>query len=99
VIGFYGMPAARDETDTNAPVDLAPTYECPVLGLFGGADQGIPPEAVDAFRLALDAVGIANELTIYDGAPHSFFDRTFSQHADACSDAWSRILRFVGEHG
>jgi carboxymethylenebutenolidase len=97
VIGFYGMPAARGETDTNAPVDLAPTYDCPVLGLFGGADAGIPPEAIESFRLALDAAGIANELVVYDGMPHSFFDRTFSEHAAACDDAWTRILGFVGE--
>jgi carboxymethylenebutenolidase len=97
VIGFYGRPLAADETDTNAPTDLAPTYECPVLGLFGGADQSIPPEAVRAFRLALDSAGVPNELVTYDGAPHSFFDRTFAEHAAACDDAWSRILRMV--HG
>ena len=97
VIGFYGRPVAADENDTNAPSDLAPTYTCPVLGLFGGADKGIPPEAIESFRAALDAAGLPNELVTYDGAPHSFFDRTFEQYAEACDDAWTRVLRFIGD--
>jgi len=32
---------------------------------------------------------------VYDGAPHSFFDRTFAQYREACDDAWRRVLRFV----
>ena len=36
-----------------------------------------------------------NDLVTYEGAPHSFFDRTYEEHADACADAWRRILAFV----
>jgi carboxymethylenebutenolidase len=95
VIGFYGWPAQRDDADTNAPSTLAPTFTCPVLGLFGGADRGIPIGAVETFRAALDAAGVPNELVVYEGAPHSFFDRTASEHAEACDDAWRRILAFM----
>jgi len=95
VIGFYGWPGGRDDDDPNAPARLAPSYTCPVLGLFGGADKGISREMVEGFRAVLDDAGVSNEIVIYDGAPHSFFDRTFSEHADACEDAWTRILRFV----
>jgi carboxymethylenebutenolidase len=35
-------------------------------------------------------------MVVYDGAPHSFFDRKFEQYREACDDAWLRILRFVG---
>jgi carboxymethylenebutenolidase len=95
VIGFYGRVAPNDEHDTNAPTLLASAYECPVLGLFGGADQGITREHVDGFRRALDESGVTNELVTYDGAPHSFFDRTHALYADACADACRRILAFV----
>jgi carboxymethylenebutenolidase len=95
VIGFYGRVAPRDQDDMNAPVLLAPGYECPVLGLFGGADEGITRDDIEAFGQALDAAGVANDLVTYDGAPHSFFDRTFDQYRDACDDAWRRILAFV----
>ena len=96
VIGFYGRVAPNDEHDTNAPTVLASGYECPVLGLFGGADQGITKEHVEGFRQALDNAGVKNDLVTYDGAPHSFFDRTYEQYADACADAWRRILGFIG---
>jgi carboxymethylenebutenolidase len=95
VIGFYGRVAPNDEHDTNAPTLLASQYECPVLGLFGGADQGITEEHVEGFRQVLCEAGVTNELVTYEGAPHSFFDRTYQQHADACADAWRRILAFV----
>jgi carboxymethylenebutenolidase len=97
VIGFYGRPGTLDDEDPNAPTRLAASYQAPVLGLFGGADQGIPREVVEGFRGALDAAGVSNEIVIYDGAPHSFFDRTYAEHADACDDAWRRILGFVNQ--
>jgi carboxymethylenebutenolidase len=99
VIGFYGRVARRDDGDSNAPVDLAEGYRCPVLGLFGGADQSITRDDVEAFRRALDDAGIRNEITVYEGAPHSFFDRTFAQYREECDDAWNRILRFIKESG
>ena len=67
-----------------------------MLGLFGGADQAIPGEAVDGFRAALAAAGVANEIVVYPGAPHSFFDRRAEEHADASADAWRQMLGFVG---
>jgi carboxymethylenebutenolidase len=38
-------------------------------------------------------------LIVYDGAPHSFFDRSYELHAEACDDAWRRVLRFVRRPG
>jgi carboxymethylenebutenolidase len=96
VIGFYGLPQRRGEDDVDPPVELAREYRCKVLGLFGGADQAISAGAVDAFRTALDAAQVSNELVTYQGAPHSFFDKRYEEHRDACSDAWRRILGFVG---
>ena len=91
-----GFPQQRDPKDDVAPVVLAKAYACPVLGLFGGADSSVPPEAVEEFRSALDRAGIQNELVVYDGAPHSFFDRKADDYAKARADAWRRILAFVG---
>ena len=95
VIGFYGPVAQRDTGDATAPVLMAKSYECPVLGLFGGADRSITAEDVEAFRRALDSAGVANDLVTYEGAPHSFFDRTFAQYEEECADAWRRILGFI----
>jgi carboxymethylenebutenolidase len=95
VIGFYGAPHQRRPDDTDAPILRVSRFECPVLGLFGGADPGIPSEGVESFRRALDEAGVRNELVVYEGAPHSFFDRKSEQHREACDDAWVRILRFT----
>src|SRR5262249_12059566 len=95
VIGLYGFVGRRDEHDAYAPVDLAARYEAPVLGLFGGADRHITPDHIAQFGAALDAAGVANELVTYDGAPHSFFDRTAAEHAEASEDAWRRMLGFI----
>jgi carboxymethylenebutenolidase len=96
VIGFYGVPQQRDADDAYAPMLQVGRYECPVLGLFGGSDKAIPLESVERFRHALDQADVPSEIVVYDGAPHSFFDRTSDQHRDASDDAWRRVLRFVG---
>lgn len=95
VIGFYGRVAPRSDNDAEAPVLLAPQYECPVLGLFGGADEAITREDVEAFRRRLDESGVDNEIVVYDGAPHSFFDRSFQRFQDESLDAWRRMLSFI----
>ena len=96
VIGFYGPPAGPGRANLPEPVASAATYTCPVLGLFGGADPGIPQEDVAAFEAALAAAGVEHRLVSYPGAPHSFFDRTAVEHADAASSAWREVLTFVG---
>lgn len=95
VIGFYGRVAQRDESDDDAPLLNVSNYRSPVLGLFGGADQGIPTGDVAEFEKALHSHGIENEIVVYPGAPHSFFDRAQLQFADECEDAWKRILGFI----
>jgi carboxymethylenebutenolidase len=92
VVGFYGGLSGRIAP---SPIDRAGEVRCPVLGLFGGADEGIPPEQIEAFDQALDASGAEHEIVTYPGAPHSFFDRKFEEHAEACEDAWRRVLKFL----
>jgi carboxymethylenebutenolidase len=67
----------------------------PVLGLFGGDDPGIPPSDIAAFDDALRAAKVPHYIHTYPGAPHSFFDRTFSEHKAECDDAWRRVLAFM----
>ena len=98
VIGFYGRVAPGDESDKDAPLLKAAKYRTPVLGLFGGADEGIPAGDVEAFEKALESHGIENEIVTYPGAPHSFFDRKQEQFANESEDAWKRILGFIESH-
>lgn len=94
VVGFYGgLDGSR--FGFPSPPDHVAEMRCPVLGLFGEADQGIPVERVRAFDAALEQAGVEHEIVVYPGAPHSFFDRRSEEHREACEDAWRRVLAFL----
>ncbi len=96
VIGFYGWPCGLKRwPDRPKPIDAVARYKCPVLSLFGGADEGIPQSAIDEFDAACKKAGVKHASTVYPGAPHSFFDRKYAEFADASADAWKRVQAFV----
>jgi carboxymethylenebutenolidase len=99
VIGFYGTLVGPWRNDAPAPVDVAASIASPVLGLFGGADGAIPPDAITAFDAALASAGTAHRLVSYEGAPHSFFDRKAAEFADASTAAWAETLAFIADPG
>jgi carboxymethylenebutenolidase len=98
-IGFYGPPVGPGRGGSPAPADVAADMASPILGLFGGADQSIPPEAIAAFEKSLTGAGVDHRLKSYPGATHSFFDRKAEQFAGESADAWSEVLTFIGQHG
>ena len=95
VVGFYGRLGKREAETWPVPAEEAKRMRAPVLGLFGGADPGIPASDVASFVTALNDAGIAHHVETYPGAPHSFFDRSFKEHQRECEDAWRRVLAFV----
>ena len=96
VIAFYGPPA-RGEDGGSSPLEEARAglVRAPVLGLYGGDDRSIPSEDLEAYERALEEAEITNRIVVYPGAPHSFFDRSMSEHAEESRDAWARVLGFV----
>ena len=92
-IGFYGSPTR--ERGGPSVVQRAEQVACPILALPAGDDQGITAEDNAAFEAALTTAGVEHEIVVYDGAPHSFFDRKQEQFADASDDAWRRTLAFI----
>jgi carboxymethylenebutenolidase len=99
VIGFYGWPLGLKRwPDRPKPIDAAARYTCPVLSIFGGADEGIPQADVDQFDAALRKANVKHDQTVYPGAPHSFFDRKFTEFADASADAWKKVQAFVTQN-
>lgn len=93
VVGFYGRPGRDD--DDGGVIGRVGGMTCPVLALMGGDDPSIPQEAIDEFEEALNGAGVTNEVVVYPGAPHSFFDRKYEDFARESTDAWSRVLAFV----
>ena len=95
-IGFYGRPG---ELGGHAgPSQRAAEIEAPILALQGGADAHITADQNEAFDQALQDAGVEHEVVIFDGAPHSFFDRKQEDYAEASDDAWRRVLAFVDGH-
>jgi carboxymethylenebutenolidase len=98
-IGFYGWPLGLKRwPDRPKPIDAVSRYTCPVESIFGGADEGIPQSAVDEFDTALKKANVKHDMKVYPGAPHSFFDRKFTEFAEASADAWKRVQAFVGQN-
>ncbi|HWS83338.1 MAG TPA: dienelactone hydrolase family protein [Ktedonobacteraceae bacterium] len=100
--GFSGLVAfyaglTRD-MGNGTVLERSTQIKYPVLGLFGGADQGIPTEQVHELDQKLSTIGIEHDIVIYPDAPHSFFDRRAVAYADASTDAWKRVLRFITAH-
>jgi carboxymethylenebutenolidase len=89
-IGFYGIPSRVR--------DVIPLMRAPLLLLLAGNDQATTPEDFAQFDRELTGAGLPHQTVVYEGAPHSFFDRTFEQHKDASADAWRQMLAFIKEH-
>lgn len=97
-IGFYAG-LSRQMPGSDGPVlDESVKVRNPFLGLFGGADRGISVEQVHALDENLDKAGIEHQIVIYEGAPHSFFDRRAADYAEASTDAWTKMLAFIQQH-
>jgi carboxymethylenebutenolidase len=100
-VAWYGRlaPAADASPEQNDagrpwPVDLASELTAPVLGLYGGQDQGIPLASVDRMRAALMRSGRTNsEIVVYPDAPHGFHADYRASYAEVdARDGWSRLL-------
>jgi len=93
---FYGRlvpPAQNAEDGRRWPVDIAAELRCPVVGLYGEADQGIPRDSVEQMRAALATAGrTESEIIVYPGADHGFHaDYRPMYDAAAATDAWMRL--------
>ena len=74
-VAWYG-PLVRPATELQPknPIDIADSLKIPVLGLYGGADQGIPNDTVDKMRAALKAAANPSEIVLYPDTPHGFLE-------------------------
>ena len=100
-VAWYGRLApAPDATPEQVssgqpwPVDLADDLKAPVLGLYGGKDQGIPLASVERMRQALARAGAeSSRIVVYDDAPHGFHADYRASYAPAdAADGWTRLL-------
>jgi carboxymethylenebutenolidase len=100
-VAWYGrLVGAQNSLTPRHPIDIADQLGCPVLGLYGGADRGIPLDTVERMRAALRAFGKESVIHVYDGAPHAFnADYRPSYRKEAAEDGWKRMLAWFETHG
>jgi carboxymethylenebutenolidase len=94
-----GIDAAHVYYGGGMPEDAQlATIRVPVMGSYGAEDQGIPAERVEGLRAALTASGVENDIKLYEGAGHSFFNRGHSYHPESAADSWERSKAWFGRH-
>lgn len=100
-VAWYGR-LSDDKTPNQPthPIDIAASLKTPVLGLYGGQDQGIPLSQVEEMKKTLRAAGSKSEIHIYPDAPHAFHAdyRPSYRKADA-EDGWQRLLAWFKKNG
>ena len=88
-IGFYGVPARVR--------DVIGQMRAPLLILVAGEDH-TPVAEFEKFDGELTEAGVEHTMVVYEGAPHSYFDRTFEEHREASADSWRQMLSFMPSH-
>lgn len=92
-VAWYGIPNYAFHAGDKTPIEVAGQIKAPLLGLYGGADTGIPPEQLERMYAALKATSPKSEYKLYEGAKHGFHaDYRPSYDKQAAEDAWKRML-------
>jgi carboxymethylenebutenolidase len=100
-VAFYGTVVdPANPLWPKSPMQLAPEMKAPVLGLYGGADTGIPVAQVEQMKAALAENKKTAEFKIYPEAPHGFHaDYRSSYRKDAAEDAWKQAEAWFKKYG
>jgi carboxymethylenebutenolidase len=101
-VAWYGGLNPNPPAQPQSPIDVVSKLNAPVLGLYGGADQGIPQPTVDKLVAALAASekGKASQVHVYPNMPHAFHaDYRPSYRKEAAEDGWKRMLAWFKANG
>jgi carboxymethylenebutenolidase len=103
-VAWYGRLVGQSTALTPVhPVEVAGKLNAPVLGLYGGADTGIPLDSVEAMKTALaggSAAAKASQFVVYPDTPHAFHaDYRPSYRKEAAQDGWKRLTQWFKANG
>jgi carboxymethylenebutenolidase len=100
-VAWYGRVVGKaSDTTPKHPIDVVREINAPVLGLYGGADAGIPNDTVDKMREALKSAGKKSQIHTYPDMPHAFHaDYRPSYRKEAAEDGWKRLLAWFKQQG
>ena len=100
-VAWYGrLVGDKNEMNPANPIDLVDKINAPVLGLYGGADAGIPTDTVDQMNAALKKAGKKSMIHVYADTPHAFnADYRPSYRKEQAEDGWKRTLAWFKANG
>lgn len=99
-VAWYGPLVRSYYSGDKTPVEVVAQINAPVLGLYGGADGGIPNDTVEQMREALKKAGKKSEIHLYPDTPHAFHaDYRPSYRKEQADDGWKRLQAWFKMHG
>jgi carboxymethylenebutenolidase len=99
-VAWYGRTVGDSSPNQpKHPIDVAAQIKTPILGLYGGADAGIPVPTVERMKAALPA-GTPCEIVIYPDTPHAFHaDYRPSYRETPAKDGWAKLQEWFKKYG
>jgi carboxymethylenebutenolidase len=95
-VAWYGPTNRAYAAGDKTALDIAGNVKAAVLGLYGGADSGIPNDTVKDLESKLKAAGVKAEFVIYPDTPHAFHaDYRPSYRKEAADDGWKRATAWL----
>ena len=100
-VAWYGrLVGETSQLQPKYPIDVVANLKAPVLGLYGGKDQGIPLADVEKMRAALAAAKNPSEIVVFPEAGHGFnADYRPSYRAEDAREGWRQALAWFRKHG
>ena len=100
-VAFYGpVTGPTSDIQPTTPLDAARALKCPLLGLYGGADESIRQADVQEAAARARAAGQAVQIEVFPGAPHGFHaDYRATYQKDAAEAAWAHAMAWFKGHG
>ena len=99
-VAWYGPTVRSYYAGDKSPLDVVDQIKAPVLGLYGGADGGIPNDTVEKYAAALKTAGnTRSEMVIFPNMPHAFYaDYRPSYRREAADDGWKRLTAWFEQY-
>ena len=104
-VAWYGRlapppPERANPLQPKYPLEIVKDLKAPVLGLYGGADQGIPNDTVEQMQKALKEANKPSEIKLYPDTPHGFHaDYRASYRKEQAQDGWNLLLAWFKKNG
>jgi carboxymethylenebutenolidase len=97
---WYGNLVKGFAPGVKNPIDIAPTLTVPIIGFYGGQDQGIPQNTIEEMRSVLAKGRSGSQIIVYPDAGHGFnADYRPSYNEKDAKAAFAKLQAWFKKHG